>query len=515
MSSPLLSQPSPRLRNRRTMMALNQQSRHALSRIFKHKTFKDEILAFYARQSEGLPIIPDYLRNTVYAELVQQQYQIYIKICPSTVIVADKKEKKEEMCLYDLPIKKIPSPQEYDALQTLLTSDSFKLTLAMQDLRLPTAWDIRAKGNHIDISLDHMQLTYKGSNKDDPEVSSARANYAMRRQCGIYYFEIQIISKGIDGHIGIGFCRRINSLDRLPGWEEDSWGYHGENGQIFSGPGTGKPYGPRYGTGDIIGCGVDFRDMSAFYTKNGIHLGKAFRKIKEVDLYPFVGFKTFGEQIEANFGTRPFKFDIQQWMANEKQELMNQIGLQSTISTMADQLVVEYLKHHGYTQSAQALEKALSSHTELSEEEKEQASYRQSIRQAIMQGDIDLAMKLCHDHYPGVLENNPFVLFRLKCRRFIEMVREAQRQQKWIHAEQETQSLDIANPSLPTKRDREYSQLMRQKKQKIGDMDLFTLAMAYGNQLRDTYAKQAETDETIRSELMVKKKRSESVYMYL
>jgi hypothetical protein len=39
----------------------------------------------------------------------------------------------------------------------------------------------------------------------------------MRRQCGIYYFEIQVISKGIDGHIGIGFCRRINSLDRFPG----------------------------------------------------------------------------------------------------------------------------------------------------------------------------------------------------------------------------------------------------------------------------------------------------------
>lgn len=39
----------------------------------------------------------------------------------------------------------------------------------------------------------------------------------MKKQCGIYYFEVQIISKGIDGHIAIGFCRKINSLDRLPG----------------------------------------------------------------------------------------------------------------------------------------------------------------------------------------------------------------------------------------------------------------------------------------------------------
>jgi hypothetical protein len=56
-----------------------------------------------------------------------------------------------------------------------------------------------------------------GNGKNDDEVSSVRANYAMRRQCGIYYFEIQVISKGTDGKIGIGFCRRINSLERFPG----------------------------------------------------------------------------------------------------------------------------------------------------------------------------------------------------------------------------------------------------------------------------------------------------------
>jgi hypothetical protein len=39
----------------------------------------------------------------------------------------------------------------------------------------------------------------------------------VKKQCGIYYFEVQIVSKGVDGHIGIGLCRNINSLDRLPG----------------------------------------------------------------------------------------------------------------------------------------------------------------------------------------------------------------------------------------------------------------------------------------------------------
>lgn len=39
----------------------------------------------------------------------------------------------------------------------------------------------------------------------------------MRRQCGIYYFEMQVLSKGEDGFIGIGFCSPENELDRLPG----------------------------------------------------------------------------------------------------------------------------------------------------------------------------------------------------------------------------------------------------------------------------------------------------------
>lgn len=232
-------------------------------------------------------------------------------------------------------------------------------------------------------------MRFIGNGKDDSDVASVRANYAMRKQCGIYYFEVKVISKGVDGHIGIGFCRRINSLDRFPGnilfecihtciltlligWEEHSWGYHGENGHVFSGPGTEKAYGPKYGTGDIIGCGIDFRDMSAFYTKNGIYLGSAFKKVKDIELFPFVGFKTPGEKIEANFGAKPFKFDIYQLLANEKRGLLGRIALKPALTSsrfkivnnslannLADNVVVEYLKHNGYHKAAKSLEESI------------------------------------------------------------------------------------------------------------------------------------------------------------
>lgn len=152
----------------------------------------------------------------------------------------------------------------------------------------------------------------------------------MHPACGVYYFEIDIISKGRDGYIGIGFSHAGVSTNRLPGWEPGSWGYHGDDGHSFACYGTGKPYGPTFTTGDVIGCGVNFAEgnWSAFFTKNGQSLGIAFKDLK-VDappgsrgssaaaavqaqmLYPSVGLRTPGEVVEANFGQRPFRFDIE------------------------------------------------------------------------------------------------------------------------------------------------------------------------------------------------------------
>jgi hypothetical protein len=73
--------------------------------------------------------------------------------------------------------------------------------------------------------------------------------------------------------IGIGFSGKSVPLSRLPGWEPDSWAYHGDDGHSFCCQSSGKHYGPPFTAGDIIGCGVNFRTGSAFFTKNGDHLG--------------------------------------------------------------------------------------------------------------------------------------------------------------------------------------------------------------------------------------------------
>jgi len=63
----------------------------------------------------------------------------------------------------------------------------------------------------------------------------------------------------------------------MPGWHAGSWGYHGDDGKKFNEQGTGNEFGPRYGRGDIVGCGVDMPANSAFFTKNGEYLGMSHR----------------------------------------------------------------------------------------------------------------------------------------------------------------------------------------------------------------------------------------------
>ena len=80
--------------------------------------------------------------------------------------------------------------------------------------------------------------------------------------CGLY----------LDRYVVISTAYQLCIFVRI-GWENMSWGYHGDDGHLFCCSGTGKPYGPQFTTGDVIGCCVNFRDGTAFYTKNGAILG--------------------------------------------------------------------------------------------------------------------------------------------------------------------------------------------------------------------------------------------------
>lgn len=311
---------------------------------------------------------------------------------------------------------------------------------------LPTAWNSSDKYGNLEVLADGCEVKLSGprtssDRERDHEAFSIRADHHMPPECGIYYYEVTILaSKREESTIGLGFSGKPVSMARPPGWEPESWGYHGDDGRSFATSNVGKDYGPKYGTGDVIGCGVNFRTGTAFFTRNGQNLGTAFRDIKG-KLYPVVGFKKPGDHIRANFGQAPFVFAIDVLMEGERKRIREEIELAgpTEISGMGEtefiqQVVIQFLQHDGYIESARAFNEEIRTEknaltlksedaveiTDIADDE--DAIHRQRIRKAILEGDIDRALKYTKAYYPHVLAENENVYFRLRCRKFIEMV---------------------------------------------------------------------------------------------
>uniref|UniRef100_A0A8D0B2N5 RAN binding protein 10 n=1 Tax=Sander lucioperca TaxID=283035 RepID=A0A8D0B2N5_SANLU len=289
---------------------------------------------------------------------------------------------------------------------------------------LPRSWSPKDKYSYIGLSQNNLRVHYKGHGKNHKDAASVRATHPIPAACGIYYFEVKIVSKGRDGYMGIGLSAQGVNMNRLPGWDKHSYGYHGDDGHSFCSSGTGQPYGPTFTTGDVIGCCVNLINNTCFYTKNGISLGVAFTDLPP-NLYPTVGLQTPGEIVDANFGQQPFVFDIEDYMSEWRAKIHGMIARfpigerlgewQSVLQNM----VSSYLVHHGYCATATAFARATET---IIQEEQTSIKNRQRIQKLVLAGRVGEAIDATQHLYPGLLEHNPNLLFMLKCRQFVEMV---------------------------------------------------------------------------------------------
>jgi len=144
------------------------------------------------------------------------------------------------------------------------------LSLTHQDLR------VHYKGEAVVGHTRHKTRHTTGQGKSHKDAAAVRATQPVPAACGLFYFELRVVSKGRDGLFGVGLSQAGVSLNRLPGWDKFSFGYHGDDGHSFSFSGSGVPYGPQFSTGDVVGCGLNLLDATCFYTKNGHCVGTAF-----------------------------------------------------------------------------------------------------------------------------------------------------------------------------------------------------------------------------------------------
>uniref|UniRef100_A0A3Q3EWZ0 RAN binding protein 10 n=1 Tax=Labrus bergylta TaxID=56723 RepID=A0A3Q3EWZ0_9LABR len=279
-----------------------------------------------------------------------------------------------------------------------------------EETPLPRSWSPKDKYSYIGLSQNNLRVHYKGHGKNHKDAASVRATHPIPAACGIYYFEVKIVSKGRDGYMGIGLSAQGVNMNRLPGWDKHSYGYHGDDGHSFCSSGTGQPYGPTFTTGDVIGCCVNLINNTCFYTKNGISL---------------VGLQTPGEIVDANFGQQPFVFDIEDYMSEWRAKIHGMIARYPIGERLGEwqavlqNMVSSYLVHHGYCATATAFARATET---MIQEDQTSIKNRQRIQKLVLAGRVGEAIEATQQLYPGLLEHNPNLLFMLKCRQFVEMV---------------------------------------------------------------------------------------------
>jgi hypothetical protein len=111
--------------------------------------------------------------------------------------------------------------------------------------------------------------------RGDSYAQALRTEIPIPVACGVHYYEAEVLDAGKCGYMSVGWVGMKTDLERLVGWDEGSYGWHGDDGMSFEGCGTGVPFSELWSTGDVVGCGIDYTKKTAFFTKNGRFVGES------------------------------------------------------------------------------------------------------------------------------------------------------------------------------------------------------------------------------------------------
>ncbi|XP_030521989.1 ran-binding protein M homolog isoform X2 [Rhodamnia argentea] len=292
---------------------------------------------------------------------------------------------------------------------------------------------INSSGGFLVVSTDKLSVKYTSVNLHGHDVGVVQANRPAPVRRLAYYFEIYVKDAGAKGQIGIGFTSENFKMRRQPGWEPNSCGYHGDDGFLYRGQGKGEAFGPTYTSGDVVGAGINYATQEFFFTKNKAVVGTVYKDMKG-PLFPTISVHSLNEEIDVNFGQKPFAFDIKAYEAQERMRQQSTIEKISLPPNISYGIVRSYLLHYGYEDTLSSFDMAskstippISLDQENGFDEQEilyALNQRKTLRQLIRNGEINAAFSKLRDWYPQVVQDEKSAIcFLLHCQKFIELVR--------------------------------------------------------------------------------------------
>lgn len=119
----------------------------------------------------------------------------------------------------------IDQPSKVDStfpLPSYLKHSFFTDNLSTQDSRnhwrIPTRWDSKRCCDRLEMTANGLTVSFRGTGRNgENDAAAVKADQPIPPQCGVYYFEVTIVSKGQLGFIGLGFSSERVALTRLPG----------------------------------------------------------------------------------------------------------------------------------------------------------------------------------------------------------------------------------------------------------------------------------------------------------
>lgn len=119
-------------------------------------------------------------------------------------------------------------------------------------------------------SVERVQITQSRFNIQHQDKFTF-ANRFIERHRTVGYFEVRVLLGGFYDQIAIGVTSNPSfPLAEFAGYQAHSVAYHADDGKCYM-EGTSFAYSSRYGSGDVIGCGIT-ADKNIYFSINGILL---------------------------------------------------------------------------------------------------------------------------------------------------------------------------------------------------------------------------------------------------